>query len=339
MLKIQFGTNGIRQIAGKWPLMPQAMIGIGQALGSFLLERAEHPVVVMGRDTRPSGTILASSLGSGLISLGIDVIDLGVMTTPGVAYLTRRLSADLGVIVSASHNPVEYNGIKLVGQNGLRLQREDEIEIESLINRITAEGAKQGATSGQQTNGQHLIELYIQDHVQRCPAESLEGLKVVLDCANGAASRVAPEAFAQLGAEVIVVNDDVAGSNINYLGGSEYVRRCPEELTRIIRQHGAACGFAFDGDGDRLVIVDSDGCVFNGDDILWVLAIHFHSQGLLRGNTIVSTHMANAGLEVALACVGIRLIRTGKGDKCIEAEMWRGDYLLGGGANRQCHNQ
>jgi phosphoglucosamine mutase len=252
------------------------------------------------------------------------------MTTPGIAFLTRRLRAGLGVTVSASHSPLEYNGIKLVGTNGLRLQREEEIEIERLIEESTTKPLKVAYSLGQETDGQHLIEIYIQDHVERCPAESLEGLKVVLDCANGAASRVAPEVFRRLGAEAVAVSCTFEGSGINYRCGSEHVRGHPQDLLGVMKQRGALYGFAFDGDGDRLVVVDSDGRVYDGNDLLFVLAMHFHSQGLLRGDTVVTTQIANRGLEEALNRAGIRMVCTSKGDKNLEAAMWGGDHLLGG---------
>jgi phosphoglucosamine mutase len=330
MPKIEFGADGIRGIVGEWPLVPPVAVRIGQALGQYVCGRSEHPFVVIGRDTRPSGIELLHNLSAGLRGQGIDVIDLGVMTTPGVAFLTRRLQADLGVIVTASHNPLECNGIKLVAQNGLRLQREEEIELESLINEFVARAAEYATTLGQQIDGRHLIELYIQDHVERCPAESLEGLKVLLDCADGAASRVAPETFSRLGAKIIVINDAIDRKSINYRCGSEYTRDHPHHIAEIARQHGAAYGFAFDGDGDRLVVVDSDGQVFDGNDFLFILAVYFRSRGLLRGDALVTTHIANRGLEEALSRVGIQTIYTSNGDKNVEAAMWGGDYLLGG---------
>lgn len=330
MPRVEFGADGIRGIAGEWPLIPAIAVRIGQALGQFVCGRSEHPFVVIGCDTRPSGAELLHNLSAGLTGQSVDVINLGVMSTPGVAFLARRLHADLGVIVSASHSPFEYNGIKLVGSNGLRLQREEEIEIESLINEFSARAVEYATTLGQQTDGQHLIELYIQDHVERCPAKSLEGLKIVLDCADGAASRVAPEAFRRLGAEVVAINCAVEGKSINYQCGSEYVREHPYDLIQVMQQHRAAYGFAFDGDGDRLVVVDADGRVFDGNDLLFVLAMHFHSQGLLRGDVIVTTPLANRGLEEALRRAGVRTVYTSKGDKNLEAAMWGGDYLLGG---------
>ncbi|MCG2768955.1 MAG: phosphoglucosamine mutase [Chloroflexota bacterium] len=330
MPRVEFGADGIRGIAGEWPFVPAIAVRIGQALGQFVRDKVEHPVVVIGRDTRPSGAELLSCLVAGLTGQGADVIDLGVMTTPGVAFLVRRLQADLGVIVSASHSPLECNGIKVLRQNGLRLQREEEIEIESLINDFAARAVEYASPLGQQSDGRNLIELYIQDHVKRCPAESLEGIRVVLDCADGAASRVAPEAFRRLGAEITVVNDAIDRKSINHRCGSEYAREHPQDLVRVMKQHEAEYGFAFDGDGDRLVVVDEEGRVFDGHDILFILAMYFHSKGLLRSDAVVTIHQANRGLEEALHRAFIRTIYTSNGDRNLEAEMWGGGYLLGG---------
>lgn len=327
---VEFGADGIRGVAGEWPLVPQAAVGIGRALGRFLRDRASHPVAVIGRDTRPSGEFLSRGLREGLLSCGIDVIDLGVMTTPGVAYLTRRLDAALGVIVSASHNPAQYNGIKLVGPHGLRLQREDEIEVESYCSDLLVASELPEAGNGEKSDASHLKELYLEDHVLHYPVDSLTGLRLVIDCANGASSVVASEAFSRLGAEVIVINDETSGSNINLACGSEHVRSFPRDLAAIVQQHGATYGFAFDGDGDRLVVVDSDGHVFDGDDLLYLFATHMQSQNLLRGNMVVTTRSGNSGLEICLESLGIQTIFTGKGDKSLEAAMWNGDYLLGG---------
>ena len=327
---IEFGADGIREVAGRWPLVPDGAQKIGKALGWFLRKRSDHPVAVLGRDTRPSGIFLAEGLANGMLSEGVDVIDLGIMTTPGIAYLSRRLQTNLGVIVSASHNPSRYNGIKLVGPYGLRLQREEEIEIEMLCVRAIAEDIQVESISGQDTDAGHLIELYIGDHVNCCPTESLAGLALVLDCANGAAARVAPVAFARMGAQVITINDDMAGHNINSACGSEHARSHPRDLAAIVQQHDAMYGLAFDGDGDRLVVVDPTGHVFDGDDLLFVLAQHLHSRQQLRHNKIVTTRASNTGLETSLKELGIQIVWAGKGDKALEAEMWRGDFLLGG---------
>jgi phosphoglucosamine mutase len=330
MPRVEFGSDGIRGIVGEWPFLPSIVVKIGQALGQYVRGQSEHPVVVIGRDTRPSGEQLLHCLAAGLGDQGIDVINLGVMTTPGVAFITRRLGAVLGVIVSASHSPFQYNGIKLVKRDGLRLQREEEIEVEALIDDCVTRAVERARTPGQQTDGHHLIELYVQDHVKRCPGGSLEGLNVVLDCADGAASRVAPEAFGRLGAEVVAINDAMEGRSINYRSGSEYVRKQPAGLVDVMQRHGATYGFAFDGDGDRLVIVDSECRVYEGDDLLFILANFFHSRGLLRGNAVVTTQLANRGLEEALRGAGIDTVYTNKGDKNLEAAMWGGDFLLGG---------
>jgi phosphoglucosamine mutase len=330
MPRVEFGADGIRGIVGEWPFLSPVVVRIGQALGRYISERSEHPFVVIGRDTRSSGQDLLSCLRAGLGDQGVDVINLGVMTTPGVASITRQQKANLGVIVSASHSPHQYNGIKLVNQNGLRLQREEEIEIEFLIDECVNRAVDLSITPGHQTDGQHLIELYIQDHVKRCPVQSLEGLKVVLDCACGAASRVAPEAFRRLGADVVAINDVIEGKDINYECGSEYVRVSPRNLVDVMRQYDASYGFAFDGDGDRLVVVDSNEQVFDGHDLLFVLAVYFHSKGLLRGDTVVAIHRANRGLTEALGRAGIQTVHTDNGDKNVEAAMWGGDFLLGG---------
>jgi phosphoglucosamine mutase len=332
MPRVEFGTDGIRGIVDEWPFISPVVVKIGQALGQYVQEWSRHkrPFVVVGRDTRPSGADILHCLEAGLRDQGVDVIDLEVMTTPGVAFLVRRLQADLGVIVSASHSPFGYNGIKLVKRNGLRLQREEEIEIETLIDYCIAQAPNLADDSGQHTAGQHLIENYIQDHVAWCLAKSLAGFRVVLDCADGAASRVAPETFQRLGANVVAINCAVEGRNINYRCGSEHVREHPQDLMGVMQQHGAAYGFAFDGDGDRLVVVDSGGQVFDGTDLLFVLAMHYRSRDLLRGDAVVTTSIANRGLEEALGQAGIQTVYTKKGDKNLEATMWAGDYLLGG---------
>ena len=325
MPRVKFGADGIRGTAGEWPWIPSIVVRIGQALGQSACRRSGRPLVAIGRDTRPSGESLSHCLVAGLTGQGANVIDLGVITTPGVAFLTQNLCADLGVMVSASHNPLEYNGIKLVGPNGLRLRDKEESEIENLINKfVSSTGAEYATKLGQQTYNRHLAGLYIQDHVKQCLARSPEGLKVVLDCANGAASRIAPEVFSQLGAEVVAVN--ASGGDINYYCGSEHVREHPQDLVKVMQRHRVGYGFAFDGDGDRLVIVNSKGKVFDGNDLLFILA----KELLKEGDTVVTIHSANRGLEEALSLSGIRTVYTDNGDKNIEREMWGSGYLLGG---------
>ncbi|MGB8648475.1 MAG: hypothetical protein WCF84_24780 [Anaerolineae bacterium] len=329
MSKVEFGADGIRYIAGEPPLDPNNAVRIGRALGQFVCARNDHPVVIMGRDTRPSGGWLAASLSSGLRYEGVDLVDLGIMTTPGVAFVARRQRAELGLAISASHNPAEFNGIKLVGPGGLRLQREEEIEIEQAVNHAISSGEAAGSRQGQETDGEHLIELYIDEHVRRCPAPNLAKLKIVLDCANGAAARVAPAVFERLQADVQVIHSE-SNAIINDHCGSEHARRHPEDLLSIVRQQGAAYGLAFDGDGDRLIVIDPEGNMFDGDDILYALAVYYHSQNLLRGSAIVTTKTANSGLLEALAALGISTIIAEKGDRSLEAALWRGNFILGG---------
>ncbi len=330
MQRVEFGADGIRGYAGEWPLLPPHVVRIGQALGQFAAARSEHPFVVMGRDPRPSGISIATCLTAGLMGQGVDVITLGIMTTPGVAFVTRGQSADLGIIVSASHSPLEMNGIKLVRSSGLRLQREEELEIENLIEKALRETIPYAAATGQESEGAHLVELYVQDHVKRCPGRSLEGLKLVLDCADGAASRVAPDALRRLKAEVVVINNATDGKTTNYHCGSEYARDQPAFLTGEVQQANASYAFALDGDGDRLVVVDAKGNVFDGHDILYILATHYHSRQLLRAGTVVTTHQANRGLEQALKKRGIQTVYTNNGDRHLEAALWGQDYLLAG---------
>lgn len=306
------------------------MVNIGQALGLFVSERSRNPSVVIGRDTRPSGEKFLHCLTAGLTSQGVHVVELGLMTTPGVAFFTKQQEADLGVIVSASHNPLEYNGIKLVRKSGLRLQREDEMVIESLIDQFVMVPQPYAPTIGQETDGRHLPEIYIQDHIGHCPVRSLKGFSVILDCAKGATSIVAAETFRRMGADVVAINESTEGDSINFWCGSEYVREHPEKLLQAMQEHGAQYGFAFDGDGDRLVVVDADGHVFDGHDLLYVLANYYHSRNQLRHHTIVATHQANRGLADALQQLGLQTIYTGNGDKNVESAMWGGDYLLGG---------
>jgi len=286
--------------------------------------------VVIGRDTRPSGPALLGPLAGTLVARDVQVLDVGVLTTPGIAFLTRQRRADLGIIISASHNPPQYNGIKLVGGDGLRLQRGEEAELEALIDDCPRRPAAGARTPGQPPDGRHLTELYLEDLAASCPARSLERLRVVLDCANGAASAVAPQVFRNLRAEVFEMHVDPRGDNINRHCGSEHVRRNPEDLTTALWQHGATLGFAFDGDGDRLVVVDSDGWVYDGEDLLFILATYYHERNLLRHNVVVTSELANRGLADALDRAGIRTEYAPKGDRNLEATLRQGDYLLGG---------
>jgi phosphoglucosamine mutase len=303
---------------------------IGQALGEFIRARSDHPVAVMGYDTRYSSSGFMNELSTGMMGQGVDVINLGIITTPGVAFITRRNSAHLGVIVSASHSPLEYNGIKLVGANGLRLSREEEIEIESLIERFIEAPPNFTNDLGQEVDGQHLVEIYIDEHVKSFSVASLKGFRAVLDCAHGATTSVGPEVFRRVGCEVDVIHDSPDGKNINHRSGSEHARENPDELAKAVQQWDASYGFAFDGDGDRLVVVDRTGKIYDGQDLLYVFGMHYKKTKGLKNNVIVTTRLSNQGLEDSLNKLGIQVMYANKGDRNLESTMWGGDYLLGG---------
>lgn len=330
MQRIEFGIDGIRGLVGTWPWHKPVIMRIGQALGEFVHSKVNSGCAVIGRDTRASGVGFLSDLCTGLMGQGVNVINLGIMTTPGVAFLTKRFHAELGVIISASHSSLEYNGIKLIGANGLRLQREEEIIIESLINDFVETQPRFHETFGQETNGDHLGDIYIDDHVTRCPISTLKGFRVVLDCAHGATSKLAPKIFERLGADVTVINGSINGDNINYHAGSEYVRDYPQELVAKLHETGANYGFAFDGDGDRLVVVDNSGRIFDGKDLLYILALHYKKLNYLNNDTVVTTRLSNRGFEESLLKHGIKVTYVDKGDKNLESAMWGGNFMLGG---------
>lgn len=334
--RVEFGADGIRGIAGRHPFIEAAIPAIGKAFALFARNYGPQPTVIIGRDTRPSGRWIAHSLIDGLSTQGIHAIDLGVMTTPGVAYLLRRQQADMGLIVSASHSPAEYNGIKVLGPRGLRLDREAEMEVEALIARCLAAEPTPAPEPGQITDGNHLIKLYVYEHARLdCgllppAATPFAGLSVLLDCADGAASVVAPRLFTRLGASVSVLNAAVDGSGINHECGSEHARKAPAALADAALRQGASYAFAFDGDGDRLTVVDAQGRAYDGNDLLYALARVFAGRGRLTTRTVVTSRLANGGLEPALARHGIDVLFVNKGDRNIEQAMWSKGHFLGG---------
>lgn len=367
MARLKFGADGIRYVAGQWPLTPQNAIYIGQALGRFVRSITTSsivsdsggedncpPTVVLGRDTRDRSDWVADGIEHGLLSQDVEVISVGVMPTPGIAFLTRSYAADLGVSVTASHNPWEYNGVKVFNRWGQRLLVEQERAIEDLIDDyIDGKAASDEPPSldlsahsladvlrdhtariaGENLVGKYILDhvTYIRDHVLAPPVDSFKGFKVVLDCAHGAVSTVAPRVFTDLGADVIVRNSYAKGKLINHESGSEYVRQHRDELVDVVRQNGAAYGFAFDGDGDRLLVVDAEGRLFDGVDILYLLAVHLQARNLMRKRVLVTTPISNSGLTEALRPLGIKVRQPeGKGDRALEKEMWAKGYRLGG---------
>ncbi|MFC3834598.1 MULTISPECIES: phosphoglucosamine mutase [Deinococcus] len=313
-----FGTDGVRAVAGEYPLTAAWVMALGAAAGEVLVQERGKARVVIGKDTRQSGDMLEAALAAGLTSRGVDVVHVGVLPTPGVSYLTRHLTADAGVVISASHNPYEDNGIKFFGADGQKLSDGTELEIEAAIDRVPTLAPVTGVQMGSVTNYTEAERLYVQYLCRHAP--DLRGLRIVLDCANGAAFRVAPKVFQAAGADVFAVYTTPDGHNINRGCGSTHL----EHLQRIVRDGPYDLGVAFDGDADRALFVDSRGNVVHGDHMLLLNA-------RARGEkAVVTTIMANMALEVKLQQSGIPLERTAVGDRYVH-ERLHGQHLHLGG--------
>ncbi|MBW4839427.1 MAG: phosphoglucosamine mutase [Paenibacillaceae bacterium] len=320
-----FGTDGVRGIANQ-ELTAELAYQIGRCGGYVLTGQASKPKVVIGMDTRISGVMLESALVAGMLSIGADVIRLGVVTTPAVAYLTRLLQADAGVMISASHNPVEDNGIKFFGSDGFKLSDDTELQIEELLDKAVDELPRPiGGGLGTVTVDNESKLKYL-DHLKTTISSSFKGLKVVLDCANGAAYELAPKLFHELGAEVHTLAAEPNGLNINDHCGSTHPERLKEEVVRL----GAHLGLAFDGDADRLIAIDELGEEVDGDYILCICGDAMNKAGKLKDNTVVSTVMSNFGFYKATKKLGLATQQTAVGDRYVMAEMLRGGYNLGG---------
>lgn len=322
-----FGTDGVRGVANT-QLTPELAFQIGR-FGGYVLTRHKQegkPKVVIGRDTRISGQMLESALIAGLLSVGAEVMRLGVIPTSGVAYLTRSLGADAGVMISASHNPFPDNGIKFFGNDGFKLSDEAELEIEQLLdaNEDTLPrptGDKIGTVLEFLEGSQKYLS-----HLKNTVNQSMDGLKVVLDCANGAVSSLAARLFADVEAEVITIGANPNGQNINEQCGSTH----PEALQEAVVHHKADLGLAFDGDADRCIAVDENGEIIDGDYIMAICARALKAKGKLSNNTVVTTVMANLGFFKAMEEFGINTTKTAVGDRYVVEEMVRGGYNLGG---------
>ena len=323
-----FGTDGIRAKAGEFPLDPVTVRVIGASLAQHLSERDNRtPRIVIGRDTRESGASIEKALTQGARAAGATVESAGVITTPGVAFLARSLLTDAGVVISASHNSFEDNGIKIFTASGRKLDDATEREIEADIAAGRLENLLVIDAASSEARANELQELYLgylRHDVARDVA--LHGLKMVVDCANGAASELAPRLFSDLGANVTAINNQPDGHNINLNCGSLHI----EGLQRRVVEEGADLGVAFDGDADRALFVDATGKFVDGDATMWVLANYMNSRGQLDPPVIVSTVMTNLGLEIALRARGIRLVRTDVGDKYVLDELLRLQAVLGG---------
>lgn len=312
-----FGTDGLRGVVNE-----DLSYDIAYKCGNALSTIKKEPVVLVGRDTRVSGEYLTVALAGGVMSGGGHVIDLGVIPTAGVAYLTREMGADFGVVISASHNPKEYNGIKVFDERGYKLSERDEERIERCfihpkVNSFPAVGSFR--------SDHNLIKKY-EKFLESSACGSLKGLTVVLDGANGAACRVAPAVFRSLGASVVAACCSDDGMKINEGCGALY----PENLVARMKRYKADIGFAFDGDADRLIAVDKNGRIVDGDMIIYMLANYFKAQGRLTGDTVVGTSHTNMGIEAALKQKGIKLIRTDIGDKYVLAKLIEEGLSLGG---------
>ncbi len=316
-----FGTDGVRGVANH-ELTPEVALLLGRALGAGL---AGHQKVVIGRDTRRSGPMLENALAAGLASAGVDVLCVGVMPTPAIAEAVPLLGAAAGAVISASHNPFADNGIKLIGPDGFKLADAEEAEIERRMARAEQLARALGGALGDIVDVDDAVERYITTLIERFPT-SLAGRSIVVDCANGATSVTAPEVLRRLGARVAVIHADPDGTNINGACGSTH----PEGLQAAVRDGDHQMGFAFDGDGDRVLAVDHDGTLVDGDQILAILALHLQRAGTLPGDAVVTTTMTNLGFRRAMAIRGIGVRWTDVGDRYVLAEMREGGFILGG---------
>ncbi len=321
-----FGTDGVRGRANTYPMTAEMALRLGAAAGRFFRRdgSAAHRVVI-GKDTRLSGYMIENALTAGLTSTGMNVLLLGPVPTPAVGFLTRSMRADLGVMISASHNPHQDNGIKFFGPDGFKLSDDAEAEIEAIVAGEIAPAQPQNIGRAKRIeDGRGRYQEFVKTTF---PAGlRLDGLKVVIDCANGAAYRAAPEVLWELGAEVIPVGVTPNGTNINDRCGSTHTQTAAEAVV----SHGAHVGISLDGDADRVMILDQNGRVADGDQIMALLAARWAEDGRLRGNTLVATVMSNLGLEKFLNGRGLRLERTAVGDRYVVEAMRRGGYNLGG---------
>lgn len=323
-----FGTDGIRGRVLRWPLVADFIVQIARAIAEVTRDAGYAPLAVIGRDTRGSGPMLESALAAGLMERGLDVLPVGVVPTPAVAYLARHFGAGLGIVISASHNPASDNGIKLFDGSGFKFSAQSEREIERLTREIPSVPEKPALQVGRivvpdEPPGQAYIDALLSRAGRPAP---LENWHLVLDCAHGATSALAPEIFRRLGAHVTVLHARPDGRNINQECGSEH----PQSLREQVLLLKADAGIAFDGDGDRVLLIDELGNILDGDHILCILAPDLDSRGQLRNRTVVGTVMSNLGLERSLAAQGIRLERVPVGDQHVVRRMLEGDFVLGG---------
>jgi phosphoglucosamine mutase len=322
-----FGTDGVRGLANKFPMTPEIAMKVGMAAGRIFTRGEHRHRVVIGKDTRLSGYMIESALVAGFTSVGMDVFLFGPLPTPAVAMLTRSLRADIGVMISASHNLFHDNGIKLFGPDGEKLSDAHEMEIEALMMSGLEEGLASAATIGRAKRIDDSQARYIEFAKRTFPRNHrLDGLRIVLDCANGAAYKVGPAVLWELGADVVAMGVDPNGTNINHECGST----SPEAMQRRVREVRADFGIALDGDADRVVMTDEQGCIIDGDQILALIARSWSKSGQLKGGGVVGTVMSNAGLDRYLKTLNLTLARAAVGDRYVVEEMRKGGFNVGG---------
>jgi phosphoglucosamine mutase len=323
-----FGTDGIRGVANQHPMTPELVLRMGKAIASLFRNTKRRHRILIGRDTRLSGPMIEDALVAGICSMGVDALTVGVLPTPAVAFLTMDMKADAAIMISASHNPFEDNGIKIFQGNGLKLPDAAEARIEALIeSERLGDSAPTGAAIGRSSaifgaDGRYAV--FLKNAFPK--ALSLEGLKIVVDCAHGAGHRIAPLVLEELGAEVIPMGNNPDGKNINLKCGAMH----PEIVAAAVRKHRAHAGIALDGDADRVIFADEKGAVIDGDHLMAICALDLKARRQLRKNTVVATVMSNMGFEIAMKEANIKLIRTQVGDRYILECMRQKGYNLGG---------
>src|SRR6187551_1631902 len=325
-----FGTDGIRGVANREPMTAEMALRLGQAVAYHFRHKSGRGRIVIGKDTRLSGYLFETALAAGICSMGADVMLVGPLPTPGIAFITSSMRADAGVVISASHNPYQDNGIKIFAADGFKLPDEVEADIERIMETIG--GGNDSARAAPDAIGKaeridDAVGRYVQFLKHAFPKElTLDGMKIVVDCANGAAYHVAPQVFRELGAAVDEINVWPDGRNINFGCGALH----PETMAEEVRRSGAAIGIALDGDADRVILADETGNIIDGDQILAILGTRMLATGKLPGATVVATVMSNLGLERALGARNGKLIRTAVGDRYVVEAMRDNGFMLGG---------
>jgi len=327
MIRKYFGTDGIRGKTGEYPITPEFFIKLGYAAGIVLTKswnNKERPAVIIGKDTRISGYMLESALESGFSSAGVDVLLTGPIPTPAIAFLTKSLGAQFGVVISASHNSFEDNGIKFFSDLGLKLSDKVELEIEALLDKEI--NCNPSSKLGKARRINNAIDSYVSFCKSTVdPSFNLNSLKIVLDCAHGATYQVAPKVFSELGAEIVIINNKPDGLNINHNAGSVH----PELLQKSVLSSNADLGIAFDGDGDRVIMADSNGNLIDGDQLLFLIVQNYHKKNKLKGG-VVGTLMTNLAFEEQCKKLEIPFLRSNVGDRYVSELLYENNWLLGG---------